>query len=73
MLTLLWLAAVLVVALALAYVNASGLAFTVAIAVALGVAWVAPTMPGWLALAADPRRSSCSRSRATCRRCGASS
>jgi acyl-CoA dehydrogenase len=51
MLTLTWIAAVLVAALALAYVNASGLAFTAAIAAALGVAWVAQTIPGWLALA----------------------
>ncbi len=50
MLTLLWFAAVLVVAMALAYVNASGAAFTVAIAIALGVAWFAHTIPGWLAL-----------------------
>ena len=39
MLTLLWIVAVLVGALALAYVNASGAVFTAAIAVALGVAW----------------------------------
>ena len=51
MLTLIWIVAVLAAALALAYVNASGLAFTVAIAVALGVAWFAHTLPGWLALA----------------------
>ena len=51
MLTSVWIVAVLVAALALAYVNASGLVFTAAIAVALGVAWVAPTIPGWLALA----------------------
>ena len=51
MLTLVWIVAVLGAALALAYVNASGLAFTAAIAVALGVAWFAHTIPGWLALA----------------------
>ena len=51
MLTLVWIVAVLGAVLALAYVNASGLAFTAAIAVALGVAWVAHTIPGWLALA----------------------
>ena len=50
MLTLLWIAAVLVGALVLAYVNASGAAFTAAIAVALGVAWFAHTIPGWAAL-----------------------
>jgi len=51
MLTIVWLLAVLVGVIALAYVNASGLVFTAAIAVALGVAWVAHTIPGWLALA----------------------
>ena len=51
MLTLIWIVAVLAATLALAYVNASGLAFTAAIAVALGVAWFAHTIPGWLALA----------------------
>ena len=51
MLTLIWFVAVLAATLALAYVNASGLAFTAAIAVALGVAWFAHTIPGWLALA----------------------
>ncbi len=51
MLTLVWLLAVLVGVLALAYVNASGPVFAAAIAVALGVAWVAQTIPGWLALA----------------------
>ena len=51
MLTLVWIVAVLGAALALAYVNASGLAFTAVIAVALGVAWYAHTIPGWLALA----------------------
>jgi acyl-CoA dehydrogenase len=51
MLTLTWLVAVLVGALALAYVNASGMAFTAAIAAALAVAWAVPTFPGWLALA----------------------
>ncbi len=51
MLTLIWIVAVLAVLLALAYVKASGLAFTAATAVALGVAWAVPTIPGWLALA----------------------
>jgi len=51
MLTVLWLVAVLVGALALAYVNASGVVLSAAIAVALGLAWVAHTIPGWLALA----------------------
>ena len=51
MLTVLWLVAVLVGAIALAYVNASGIAWTAAIAVALGVAWVAHLLPPWLALA----------------------
>ena len=51
MLTLAWLVALLVVAVALAYVNASGIAWTVALAVALGVAWVAHLLPAWLTLA----------------------
>ncbi len=51
MLTLVWIVAVLGAMLVLAYVNASGLAFTAAIAIALGVAWFAQTIPGWLALA----------------------
>ena len=72
MLTLVWIVAVLGAALALAYVDTSGLTFTAAIAVALGVAWYAHTIPGWLALALT-LVSSCSRFRATCRRCGASS
>src|SRR5437867_212467 len=50
MLTLIWLLAVLVGALALAYVNASGRVVTAAIAVALIFAWGAHTVPGWLAL-----------------------
>jgi acyl-CoA dehydrogenase len=51
MLTVIWLAAVLVGALGLAYVNASGRVFTAAVAVALGAAWGAHAIPGWLALA----------------------
>jgi acyl-CoA dehydrogenase len=50
MLTLLWIAAVLVTLLVLAYVNASGLAFTAAFGVALIAAWVAHTVPVWVAL-----------------------
>jgi acyl-CoA dehydrogenase len=50
MLTVLWLAAVLLGALALAYINASGIAWCAAIAAALGVAWGAHALPGWLAL-----------------------
>ena len=50
MLTLIWLVVVLAGAVALAYVNASGRAYTAAIAVALVVAWGAHTIPGWLAL-----------------------
>ena len=41
MLTLLWIAALLVTVLVLAYVNASGVAFTVAFGVALLAAWSA--------------------------------
>jgi acyl-CoA dehydrogenase len=51
MLTLLWIVVVLVAALVLAYVNAPGLVFTGAIAVALGAAWVTHALPGWATLA----------------------
>ena len=50
MLTIIWLLVVLFTAVGLAYVNASGLVFTGAIAVALGVAWWGHTIPGWAAL-----------------------
>ncbi|HVN35715.1 MAG TPA: acyl-CoA dehydrogenase [Casimicrobiaceae bacterium] len=50
MLTVIWLLAVLVGAVALAYVNASGRVVTAAIAVALAVAWGAHALPGWLSL-----------------------
>ncbi len=50
MLIVLWFVAVLIGALALAYVNASGIAWCVTIAAALGVAWGAHALPGWLAL-----------------------
>ena len=50
MLTLLWLVAVLIGALALAYVNASGLAWTGAIALALAASWGMHLLPGWLDL-----------------------
>jgi acyl-CoA dehydrogenase len=51
MFTLAWIVAVLVVATGLAYVNAAGIAWTVAIAIALGAAWVAHLLPPWLTLA----------------------
>ena len=51
MFTLVWIVAVLVVATALAYVNAAGIVWTIAIAVALGTAWAAQLLPPWLALA----------------------
>ena len=50
MLTLAWFVAVVVGALALAYVNASGLVWSGALAAALGVAWGAQLLPPWLAL-----------------------
>jgi acyl-CoA dehydrogenase len=50
MLALAWFVAVLIGAVALAYVNASGRVWTAAIAVALGVAWGAQVLPPWLAL-----------------------
>ena len=50
MLTALWLVAVVLGALALAYVNASGRVVTAVAATALAVAWFFHTIPGWLAL-----------------------
>ncbi len=51
MLTLAWLIALIVGAVALAYANVSGIVWTVALAAALGVAWGAQLLPAWLALA----------------------
>ena len=51
MLTLAWLVALFIGAVALAYANAAGIVWTVALAVALGVAWGAQLLPAWLALA----------------------
>ncbi len=51
MLILTWIVAVLFGAIALAYANATGIAWTVAVAAALGVAWGAHLLPTWLALA----------------------
>jgi acyl-CoA dehydrogenase len=53
MLTLAWFVAVLAGALALAYVNASGLVWTAAIAAALGAAWGAQLFPPWVTLLAS--------------------
>jgi len=50
MLTALWLIAVVIGAVALAYVNAAALVWTAGIAVALGIAWMAHLLPPWLAL-----------------------
>jgi acyl-CoA dehydrogenase len=50
MLTLAWFVALLLVAIAAAYVNASGAVWTAAIAVALGAAWGAHLLPPWLTL-----------------------
>ena len=50
MLTILWIAAVLLAVLVLAYVDASGMAFTAMFAVALGAAWIAHTIPHWATL-----------------------
>ena len=51
MLTVLWLVVVLLGMLALAYVNAAGIVWSALFAAALGVAWVAHLLPGWLSLA----------------------
>jgi acyl-CoA dehydrogenase len=50
MLTALWLLLVVAAAVALAYVNASGLVWAAAIAVTLGASFVADLMPRWLDL-----------------------
>jgi acyl-CoA dehydrogenase len=51
MLTLLWLVITLAAIVALAYVGASGIAWTAVLALAVGVAWVAHLLPAWLTLA----------------------
>ena len=51
MLTLAWLVALFIGAVALAYANAAGIVWTVALAVALGVAWGAQLLPASLSLA----------------------
>ena len=50
MFALVWIAAVLIATLALAYVNASGVAFTVMFGAALVAAWSAHAIPGWATL-----------------------
>lgn len=50
MLTFLWIAVVLVATLGLAYVNATGLAFTAMFAAAIVTAWSLHAIPGWVAL-----------------------
>ena len=47
----LWLLASLALFIALAYVNASGVAWAVAAAVLIGVSWTASLLPPWLNLA----------------------
>jgi acyl-CoA dehydrogenase len=51
MLIALWLLVSLALFTALAYVNASGIAWAAAAAVLIGVAWVAALLPPWLTLA----------------------
>jgi len=51
MLTILWLVAIFVAAIALAYVNASAPVWTAAIAVALGAAWGGGLLVPWITLA----------------------
>ena len=55
MLTLIWILAVVVVFFALAYVNVAGWAWTLAVAAALAVAWIAHLLPA-LALLSPGRR-----------------
>jgi len=51
MLTLIWLVAILLAALALAYLNVSGIVWSAAIAGAIAVAWGMHIVPEWLAIA----------------------
>ena len=51
MLTLIWLLAVLLGMLVLAYLNASGIFWSAALAGAIAVAWGTHALPGWLSLA----------------------
>ena len=53
MLILLWVVAVLALALALAYLNAPGIGWSVAIAGAIAVLWGAHLVPDGVALALD--------------------
>src|SRR5512143_3486306 len=53
MLTLAWFVAVFAGALALAYINASGIAWSAALAVALAVAWTTHALPPRLMLISD--------------------
>jgi acyl-CoA dehydrogenase len=53
MLTLIWLVAVLLAALALAYINASGIVWSAVLAGAIAAAWGAHIVPEWLAIAAS--------------------
>ena len=73
MLILLWLVAVLVGAVALAYVNASGVVWSAAIAGALAVLWGAHLVPDVARARARRRLRAASRFRSTSRRCGAGS
>jgi acyl-CoA dehydrogenase len=50
MLTLIWFVAVLAAALVLAYVNASGVAWSAAFAAAIAVGWTTHALPSWLTL-----------------------
>ncbi len=50
MLTFAWFVAILVGAVALAYVNASGILWSLAIAVVLAIGWGTQMLPAWLAL-----------------------
>ncbi len=51
MLTLLWIVAAVVVLVALAYVNAPGIAWGAAVAALIAAGWLAGLLPAWLALA----------------------
>jgi acyl-CoA dehydrogenase len=51
MLTLLWFVAVLLGVLVLAYLNASGIAWSAVLGGAIAIAWATHALPGWLSLA----------------------
>ena len=73
MLTVLWIVAVVIGFVALAYLNVSGLVWAGAIAAALAVSWLAHALPLALNVLVDGRLHRARGCRCSCRRCAASS